>query len=74
MIIDKHIFTILLAGDRHNGQNKFIGQIVFSLILILNLFIVVDMVFECLRQRSYGLKICLPAVFYMYVFSWFHSV
>jgi hypothetical protein len=21
-----------------------------------------------------GLKICLPAVFYMYVFSWFHSV
>jgi hypothetical protein len=29
---------------------------------------------KCLRQRSNGLKICLPAVFYMYVFSWFHSV
>ena len=30
--------------------------------------------FKCLRQRSNGLKICLPAVFYMYVISWFHSV
>ena len=36
--------------------------------------VVVDVVFKCLRQRSNGLKICLPAVFYMYVFSWFHSV
>jgi len=34
----------------------------------------VDVVFKCLRQRSNGLKICLPAVFYMYVFSWLHSV
>jgi uridine kinase len=25
----------------------------------------VTMVFKCLRQRSNGLKICLPAVFYM---------
>jgi len=37
-------------------------------------YIVVDVVFKCLRQRSNGLKLCLPAVFYMYVFSWFHSV
>jgi hypothetical protein len=37
-------------------------------------FIVVDVVFKCLRQRSNVLKRCLPAVFYMYVFSWFHSV
>ena len=51
-----------------------IGQIVFSWILILNLFIVVDVVFKCLRQCSNGLNICLPAVFYMCVFSWFHSV
>jgi hypothetical protein len=36
--------------------------------------VVVDVVFKCLRQRSNGFKICLPAVFYMYVFSWFHSV
>jgi hypothetical protein len=35
--------------------------------LILNLFIVVDVVFKCLRQRSNGLKLYLPAVFYMYV-------
>jgi hypothetical protein len=35
---------------------------------------IVGVVFKCLRQRSNGLKICLPAVFYMYVFSWFHSV
>ena len=47
---------------------------VFSWILIFNLFIVVDVVFKCLRQRSNGLKICLPVVFYMYVFYWFHSV
>ena len=33
---------------------------------------VVDVVFKCLRQRSNELKICLLAVFYMYVFSWFH--
>jgi hypothetical protein len=38
------------------------------------LFIVVDVVYKCLRQRSNGLKICLPSVFFMYVFSWFHSV
>ena len=36
--------------------------------------VVVDVVFKCLRQRSNGFKICLPAVFYMYVFSLFHSV
>jgi hypothetical protein len=36
-----------------------IGQIVFSWILILNLVIVVDVVFKCLRQRSNGLKICV---------------
>jgi hypothetical protein len=36
--------------------------------------VVVDVVFKFLRQRSNGLKICLSAVFYMYVFSWFHSV
>ena len=36
--------------------------------------VVVNVVFKCLRQRSNGLKICLSAVFYMYVFSWFHSV
>jgi hypothetical protein len=35
--------------------------------------VAVDVVFKCLRQRSNGLNICLPAVFYMYVFSWFHS-
>jgi hypothetical protein len=29
---------------------------------------------SCLRQRSNGLKICMPAVFYMYVLSWFHSL
>jgi hypothetical protein len=29
--------------------------------------VVVDVVFKCLRQRSNGLKICLPAVFYIYV-------
>jgi hypothetical protein len=40
-----------------------IGQIVFSWILILNLFIVVDVVFKCPRQHSNGLKICFPAVF-----------
>ena len=28
------------------------------------IFIVVDVVFKCLRQRSNGLKICLPAVFF----------
>jgi hypothetical protein len=33
-----------------------------------------NVVFKYLRQRSNGLKICLPAVFYIYVFSWFHSV
>ena len=33
----------------------------------------VNVVFKYLRQRSNGLKICLPAVFYIYVFSWFHS-
>jgi hypothetical protein len=27
--------------------------------------VVVDVVFKCLRQRSNGLKICLPTVFYM---------
>ena len=32
---------------------------------------VVDVVFKCLRQRSNGLEICLPAVFYMYVFCVF---
>jgi hypothetical protein len=31
--------------------------------------VVVDVIFKCLRQRSNRLKICLPAVFYMYVFS-----
>jgi len=38
--------------------------------------VTVTMVFKCLRQRSNGLRICLPAVFYMYmyVFAWFHSV
>ena len=40
-----------LAGDRYNGQ------IVFSWILILNLFIVVDVIFKFLRQRSNGLLI-----------------
>ena len=44
-----------------------ICQIVFSWILSLNLFFVVDVVFECLRQHSNGYKICLPAVFYMYI-------
>ena len=34
-----------------------IGQIVFSWILILNLFIVVDVIFKFLRQRSNGLLI-----------------
>ena len=29
------------------------------------IFIVVDVFFKCLRQRSNGLKICLQAVFYM---------
>jgi hypothetical protein len=33
-----------------------------------------NVVFRYLRQRSNGLRICLPALFYMYVFSWFHSV
>jgi hypothetical protein len=33
-----------------------------------------NVVFKYLRQRSNGLRICLPAVFYIYVFSWFHSV
>jgi hypothetical protein len=33
--------------------------------------VVVDVVFKCLRQRFNGLDICLPAVFYMYAFSWF---
>jgi hypothetical protein len=35
-----------------------------------------NVVFKYQRQRSNGLKICLPAVFYIpvYVFSWFHSV
>ena len=28
-----------------------------------------NVVFKYLRQRSNGLKICLPAVFYIYVFS-----
>jgi hypothetical protein len=36
--------------------------------------VTMDVVFKCLRQRSNGLKICLPAVIYMYVFPWFHSV
>jgi hypothetical protein len=36
--------------------------------------VVVGVVFKCLRQRSNGLRRCLPEVFYMYVFSWFHSV
>ena len=27
--------------------------------------VVVDVVFKCLRQRSNGLKLCLPAVIYM---------
>jgi hypothetical protein len=35
---------------------------------------IVDVGFEYLRQRSNGLKICLPAELYMYVFPWFHSV
>jgi hypothetical protein len=35
---------------------------------------VVDEVSKCLRQRSNGQKICLSAVFNMYVFSWFHAV
>jgi hypothetical protein len=43
-------------------------------LIYLWLQFVVDVVFKCLRQRSNGLKIGLPAVFYMYVFSWFHSV
>ena len=35
-----------------------------------------NVVFKYLRQRSNGLKKCLPAVFYIpvYMFSWFHSV
>jgi hypothetical protein len=36
--------------------------------------LVVDVVFKYPRQRSNVFKICLLAVFYMYVFSWFHSV
>jgi hypothetical protein len=38
-----------------------------------HLQVTATMDFKCLRQRSNGLKICLPAVFYMYVFFWFHS-
>jgi len=34
----------------------------------------INVVFKYPRQRSNGLKICLQAVFYIYVFSWFHSV
>ena len=34
---------------------------------------VVDVVFKCLIQRSNGLEICLPAVFKMYVFSWYNT-
>jgi hypothetical protein len=34
-----------------------------------NVSLVADVVFKCLRQRSNWLKICLPAVFYIYVFS-----
>ena len=30
------------------------------------------MVFKYPRQRSSGLRICLPAVFYIYLCSWFH--
>ena len=32
-----------------------------------NASLVVDVVFKCLRQRSNGLKICLPAVFYIFM-------
>ena len=34
--------------------------------------VTMDVIIKCLRQRSSG--IYLSAVFYMYVFSWFHSV
>jgi hypothetical protein len=60
----KYKFEEHLSWFKNEGRNVglrvifLIGQIVFSWILILNLFIVVDVVFECLRQHSNRLKIC----------------
>jgi hypothetical protein len=54
----------------NEGSNAIflIGQTVFSWILILNLFIVVDVVFKCLRQRSNWLNMFASSILHICVF------